>query len=117
MRRKPDSCSGARTDPGTRRRQNVVGLIRQAGVQPRRRRKCERGRPIRPGAVALAGPDVVDDFPQAIPVVQRELDVIETYLGALLDDARWDGRNSPKIALGENPPRCENDCRPCKVRP
>jgi hypothetical protein len=24
---------------------------------------------------------------QAIPVAQRELDVIETYLGALLDDA------------------------------
>jgi len=33
------------------------------------------------------GPDVVDDLPQVIPVAQRELDVIETYLGALLDDA------------------------------
>jgi Ethanolamine utilization protein EutJ (predicted chaperonin) len=36
---------------------------------------------------ARPGPDVVDDFPQAIPVISRELDVIETYLGALLDHA------------------------------
>jgi len=28
-----------------------------------------------------------DDFPQTIPVIPRELDVIETYLGALLNDA------------------------------
>jgi hypothetical protein len=33
------------------------------------------------------GPDVVDDLPRVIPVAQHELDVIETYLGALLDDA------------------------------
>jgi hypothetical protein len=33
------------------------------------------------------GPAVVDNLPQVIPVGQRELDVIETYLGALLDDA------------------------------
>jgi hypothetical protein len=35
----------------------------------------------------VTGPDVVDDFPTAIPVARRELEVIETYLGALLDDA------------------------------
>jgi hypothetical protein len=34
-----------------------------------------------------AGPDVVDDFPTAMPVTQGELEVIETYLGALLDEA------------------------------
>jgi hypothetical protein len=28
---------------------------------------------------------VVDDFPEAIPVTARELEVIETYLGAALD--------------------------------
>jgi len=33
------------------------------------------------------GLDVVADFPQSLPVGQRELDVIETYLSALLDDA------------------------------
>jgi hypothetical protein len=31
-------------------------------------------------------PRVVDDFPEIMPVTQRELDVIETYLGSLLDD-------------------------------
>jgi hypothetical protein len=36
-------------------------------------------------AAALARPAVVDDFPAAIPVSQRELEVIETYLGDLLD--------------------------------
>jgi hypothetical protein len=30
---------------------------------------------------------VVDDLPRRVPVSQRELDVIETYLGDLLDDA------------------------------
>jgi hypothetical protein len=41
--------------------------------------------------VAL-GLDVVDDFPQPIPVSSREIDVIETYLGTLLDDAlgKWE---------------------------
>jgi hypothetical protein len=31
-------------------------------------------------------PEVVDDYPALVPVTQRELDVIETYLGSLLDD-------------------------------
>jgi hypothetical protein len=42
-----------------------------------------------PATVTIVEPglEVVDDLSQAIPVAQRELDVIETYLGALLDDA------------------------------
>jgi hypothetical protein len=32
------------------------------------------------------GPQVIDDFGEVTPVTQRELDTIETYLGALLDD-------------------------------
>jgi hypothetical protein len=32
------------------------------------------------------GLEVVDDYPEVVPVTQRELDVIETYLGSLLDD-------------------------------
>jgi hypothetical protein len=43
-------------------------------------------RPIRHSVVMFDGAEVVDDFPQAIPVAPRELEVIETYLGALLDD-------------------------------
>jgi hypothetical protein len=38
-----------------------------------------------PVTFAKAEQDVVDDFPQTIPVTPRELDVIETYLGQLLD--------------------------------
>jgi hypothetical protein len=44
---------------------------------------------VRSEAVALAGPDVADDFPQSIPVLERELEVIETYLGELLDTMGW----------------------------
>jgi len=29
---------------------------------------------------------LVDDLPQFIPIAERELDVIETYIGALLDE-------------------------------
>jgi hypothetical protein len=57
------------------------------GPNARRRRNSELARPIRRDAVTWAGPVVGDDFPQEIPITQRELDVIETYLGALLDDA------------------------------
>ena len=31
-------------------------------------------------------PRVIDDFPAVVPVTQREIDVLETYLGSLLDD-------------------------------
>jgi len=30
--------------------------------------------------------EAVDDFPEAIPVTARELEVIETYLSAALDE-------------------------------
>jgi hypothetical protein len=52
---------------------------RKAGLAPLIRRRA-------PTLVA-AGPDVVDDFPTAMPVTRGELEVIETYLGALLDEA------------------------------
>ena len=51
-----------------------------------RRRNSELARPIRRD-FTWAVPVVVDDFPQEIPITRRELDVIETYLGALLDEA------------------------------
>jgi len=35
-------------------------------------------------------PQVVDDFPAIIPVTPRELDVLETYLGSLLNDILTD---------------------------
>jgi len=52
---------------------------RKAGLTPMMRGRAP--------TLVVAGPDVIDDFPTAMPVTQGELEVIETYLGALLDDA------------------------------
>ena len=46
--------------------------------------------PARPVDLPAAKPDksspqVIDNLPQSIPVLERELDVIEMYLGALID--------------------------------
>ena len=51
-------------------------------------RKPEPGRREDSAPAVLIGsdPGVVDDFPDRIPLSERELDVIETYLGRLLDD-------------------------------
>src|SRR5258708_19309222 len=51
---------------------------RKAGLAPLIRRRT-------PTLVA-AGPDVVDDFPTAIPVSRADLEAIEPYLAPLLDD-------------------------------
>jgi hypothetical protein len=56
------------------------------GSNAQRRRNSELAR-YRRDAVTWAGPIVVDDFPQEITITRRELDVIETYLGTLLDEA------------------------------
>jgi len=105
MRQKLDTPSAAQidarcpADTGSRRRQDVAGPTEQANAHRRlrltaapnaqRRRNSARASLIRRGAPTFVevGPDVVDDFPTSIPVTPRELDVIETYLGALLDDA------------------------------
>ena len=44
--------------------------------------------PANRGTAITAGrdPEVVDDLPDAIPVVGGELDAVETYLGAVLDE-------------------------------
>jgi hypothetical protein len=86
MRRKPDSRYRARTDLVIRRPAVVAGSRGRAEARPRRGLRSQLARPIRPSVVMFEGAEVVDDFPQAIPVAPRELEVIETYLGALLDD-------------------------------
>jgi hypothetical protein len=64
---------------------------------------------VRRGTVTVAkvGYAIVVDFPKYIPVSPRELDVIETYLGGLLDDALKE-REKREMRLGEDAPRCEN---------
>jgi hypothetical protein len=51
-------------------------------------RPAQSRRPIvrRPANVEPAV-EVVDDLPALVPVTQREIEVIETYLSALVDEA------------------------------
>jgi len=74
MRREPKSTSVALIDADGRRRESVRGSRMQGRPQVTAR-----------GTHPFC-PQVVDDFPEAVPVTQGELDVIETYLGSLLDD-------------------------------
>jgi len=111
MRQKLDTLSAARidarcpVDTGNRHSQGVAGPTGQAdgrrrprligGPSGQRRRRSRLAPLIRHGAApppVIAGPDVIDDFPTAIRVTPRELEVIETYLGAFLDDAlgKWE---------------------------
>lgn len=49
----------------------------------------DRGRSARPAgpqATSITGPEVTDDFPEFAAVLDRELDAIEAYLGACLDE-------------------------------
>jgi hypothetical protein len=70
MRRKPSSNSASRIIRDNHRH--------RANEGSRTRADLEHG-PI--GTL-----EIVDDFPDLVPVTQSELDVIETYLGSLLDD-------------------------------
>jgi hypothetical protein len=72
MRRKPSTTSTARIEPDNHRRPSV-GDLRAPGDLHRRQYTADN-------------PLVVDDFRDVMPVSQRELDVIETYLGVVLDD-------------------------------
>jgi hypothetical protein len=91
MRRKPSSASAARIDADTRRRE-CRGRSRPPGNFQSKTHgspeapKSGLPRPIVPEAVKVDGPQIVDDFPEVLPVTQGELDVIETYLGMGLDE-------------------------------
>ena len=72
MRRRPSLTSAAQIDPDDHGRRCVGG----SHVPDDHR--------YRPHPAD--GPQVVDDFHEVMPATHRELEVIETYLGALLDD-------------------------------
>jgi hypothetical protein len=72
MRRKPGSTLSARIGLANHRGRHVSSS--RASENPHHR------------ADPPDGPQVTDDFRELMPVTKRELDVIETYLGALLDD-------------------------------
>jgi hypothetical protein len=98
MERRPASTSRTRTDVDIGGRQNLAGSTQADSTQrqPRpsdgpsaqRNRKVQPVQPISGETVKAMGLDaaVLDDFPESIRVFQAELDVIETYLGALLDE-------------------------------
>jgi hypothetical protein len=74
--------------PDNGQRHDLAGEGR-ADASSGRRRKTDPVKANRPeGQTGLC---IVDDFPQGIPVSGRELDVIETYLGDLLDEALGPG--------------------------
>ena len=59
------------------------------GTRGRGDQLLERGRsaaPVGPNATDIAARQVTDDFPEFVAVLDRELDAIETYLGASLEE-------------------------------
>jgi hypothetical protein len=97
MRRKPGSTAVVRIDPEYHRRRCVGGSTLRS-VLPQERSKADPpssrkapksrlGHLVLPKVSTTAGgPQIVDDFFEIVPVTQRELDVIETYLSTLLDE-------------------------------
>ena len=73
MRQKPASTSASRIIRDNHRHPSADGSRMRTDLQQglRAARQCLQ---------------VIDDYPEIVPVTQRELDVIETYLGSLLDD-------------------------------
>ena len=74
MRRKPNPTLAARIVLDDRRSQSAGGSRIHGDLQ--------HG----PRVLTRDYPQIVDDFPEVVPVTQRELDIIETYLGSMLDD-------------------------------
>jgi|SRR6476620_7467695 len=81
-KRQPESNWASPSVPPGRRR------LHRAGFRPPPRAPQSRLR-ILSGAENQVQPawDVVDDFQEDIPVMPRELKVIETYLAAVLDES------------------------------
>jgi hypothetical protein len=72
MRRKPSSTSTARIV-----QHDHCGLPADGSAG-----KLQHG----PRGASPDHPQIIDDFPAVVPVTQRELEVLETYLGSLLDE-------------------------------
>ena len=87
----PSSRSVAETprcrDSCPARHQAAPPGARVDGVQKTRHcdRSVTRQSPLTPTKVGKTFPQVIDDFSHPIPVLERELDAIEMYLGPLID--------------------------------
>ncbi len=75
---------GTRSSASTAARRRAAHAAKSLGDQ-----SLDRGRSARPAgpqATSITGPQVTDDFPEFAAVLDRELDAIEAYLGAYLDE-------------------------------
>jgi hypothetical protein len=78
MRRKPNWRPGGQTR-ALEQGQRIEAVIDPASVEVR----------LCPKSNGVIGPGVVDDLPRLVPVLESELEVVETYLGELLDTLGW----------------------------
>ena len=78
---------GRRGDSRQARRRVDPPRLKRADVAKgaRHGRHPTRQRHVSTTEVNKTFPQVIDDFPHPIPVLQRELDAIEMYLGPLID--------------------------------
>lgn len=54
-------------------------------------------------------PSVLDDLPEVIPVTGPELDVIEIYLGNLIEQLLLDAASDRAVTPSTRPPALERD--------
>jgi hypothetical protein len=76
-----------RGDSGQSRRRVAQPRLRDAEaakIRPRARPSTKQSH-VTAIQVNKTCPQLIDDFPHPIPVIERELDAIEMYLGALID--------------------------------
>jgi hypothetical protein len=89
MGRESASTNRRRTDADLRERYHVADPNRQSrrpGRLGQGQRPPRNTKQIIPPAHATPPSHVIDDFPKVVPVGAQELDVIETYLGAVLNE-------------------------------
>jgi hypothetical protein len=91
MKRKVASTGRVRTGAARRERQYAPGPTAQPRPPARRGRKPRHAltapQTLAPAQSALPqGLHVIDDLPEAVPVRAQELEVIETYLGTVLNE-------------------------------
>jgi len=80
-----NTAEARRGDSRHARRQIAQPRVGVADVERIRYRDRHRLSPVTGTKVNESFPQVIDDFPHPIPVLERELDAIEMYLGPLID--------------------------------
>jgi len=84
--------------------QQSLAVARSKSTHPLRGKRCAPDL-VQPEYGPIAGgtidePNVLDDLPEVIPVTGPELDVIETYLGNLIDQFLLDAASDASTSTG-----------------